>query len=69
MSLICDSAHVAISLDLLHQSAMEAYDQLASTVNQSTSLIDHVVVDWAEEGLYRGTLLALSDRYNLTICV
>ncbi|KAL9548882.1 hypothetical protein PS6_006365 [Mucor atramentarius] len=51
----------AMSLDLLHQSAMEAYDQLASTVNQSTSLIDHVVVDWAEEGLYRGTLLALSD--------
>jgi len=69
MSLICYSAHVAMSLDLLHQNTMEAYDQLASTVNQSTSLIDHVVVDWAEEGLYRGTLLALSDRYNLTICV
>lgn len=54
-----------MSLDLLQQQqhVMEAYDQLASAVNQAPSLIDHVVVDWAEEGLYRGTLLAMSDRY------
>ncbi|KAL9556166.1 hypothetical protein MBANPS3_001996 [Mucor bainieri] len=53
----------AMSLDLLHQqqSAMETYDQLASAVNQASSLIDPVIVDWAEQGLYRGTLLALSD--------
>ncbi|KAK4513383.1 uncharacterized protein ATC70_005381 [Mucor velutinosus] len=51
----------AMSLDLLQQNAMMAYDELSSAVNQAPSLIDHVVVDWAEEGLYRGTLLALSD--------
>ncbi|CAO3656012.1 unnamed protein product [Mucor fragilis] len=52
----------AMSLDLLQQQhAMEAYDQLASAVSQAPSLIDHSVADWAEEGLYRGTLLALSD--------
>lgn len=63
MSLICQSV-IAMSLDLLQQqSAMEAYDQLAAAVSQAPSLIDPIVVEWAEEGLYRGTLLALSDRY------
>lgn len=61
-----------MSLDLLQQQhAMEAYDQLASAVSQAPSLIDHSVADWAEEGLYRGTLLALSDRYTSSykVCV
>lgn len=62
---------LAMSLDLLRQDAIEAYNSLSSTVNQCTNLIDHVIADWAEEGLYRGTLLVLSDRYTFfpTLCV
>lgn len=59
-----------MSLDLLRQDAIEAYYSLSSTVSQCTNLIDHVMADWAEEGLYRGTLLVLSDGYTFfTLCV
>jgi hypothetical protein len=51
-------------LDLLkdEQRAFEVYNKLVSMVNQSPNLIDRAVVDWTEEGLYRGTLVALSER-------
>ncbi|CEP11254.1 hypothetical protein [Parasitella parasitica] len=52
----------AMSLDLLQQqNAREAYDVLSSKVNQYTDAIDPVMADWAEQGLYRGTLLALNE--------
>ncbi|KAI7906808.1 uncharacterized protein BX663DRAFT_548947 [Cokeromyces recurvatus] len=55
-----------MTLDLLEKKkdAIEAYEQLASVVNESSSLTDRVAVDWVEEGLYRGILLALSDSYE-----
>lgn len=53
-----------MSLDLLKEehSAFEKYNKLVSMVNQSPNLVERGVVDWAEEALYRGTLLALSER-------
>ncbi|KAI8971935.1 hypothetical protein BDF20DRAFT_709137 [Mycotypha africana] len=54
----------AMSYDLNgdKSSAWKAYDDLVSLVNQSQHLSDRSLVDWAEEGLYRGTLLALNER-------
>jgi hypothetical protein len=52
-----------MSLELVkeEQRALEVYDRLVSRVNQIPNLIDRAIVDWAEEGLYRGTLFALSE--------
>jgi hypothetical protein len=54
-----------MSYDLLekNQEALKEYRNLVSIVNATSNLTDRVIVDWAEEGLYRGTLLALSDRF------
>jgi hypothetical protein len=54
-----------MSLDMLkkEKEALDVYGNMVSFVNSCLNLTDRVMVDWAEEGLYRGTLLALSDRF------
>lgn len=54
-----------MSYDLLkkEKEAIKEYINMVALVNSTTNLIDRVIVDWAEEGLYRGTLLALSHRF------
>ncbi|KAI8076712.1 uncharacterized protein B0P05DRAFT_545559 [Gilbertella persicaria] len=52
----------AMSLDLMErkEESLEAYNQVASLVSQCENITDRSIVDWAEESLYRGTLVALS---------
>lgn len=55
---------LAMSLDLSEklEEAMDTYQHLVAVINQCPNLIDRPSVDWSEEALYRGTLLALSEK-------
>ncbi|CAO3629040.1 unnamed protein product [Mucor hiemalis] len=57
----------AISFDVLDvdNKILDAYGQVVQLVNETPNLVDRAIVDWAEEGLYRGALFALSDRCTL----
>lgn len=56
---------LAISFDVLDvdNKILDAYGQVVQLVNETPNLVDRAIVDWAEEGLYRGVLFALSDRF------
>ncbi|KAI8976798.1 hypothetical protein BDB01DRAFT_802608 [Pilobolus umbonatus] len=53
----------AMSVDLLgnKEESLVLYHDVAKAVNAST--YEKSALDWAEQALYRGTLLALSDQY------
>ncbi|KAI8147905.1 hypothetical protein BJV82DRAFT_311037 [Fennellomyces sp. T-0311] len=56
------------SLELLGDSsaALESYQGVVTAVNSVTSAKDCVFIEWAEEGLYRASLLALRTDTNYT---
>lgn len=58
-------AGLAMSFDLLNMDdkILDAYGQVVELVNATPNLVEKAIVDWAEEGLYRGVLYALSDRF------
>lgn len=52
-------------MELLNEEeeALEGYASIVSFVNGSANLTERGLVEWAEKGLYRATLFALSDRF------
>ncbi|KAI8062688.1 hypothetical protein BC940DRAFT_308128 [Gongronella butleri] len=59
----------AISYESMHDTvkALAAYQQMATLLEHASETTDRTLVDWAEEGLYRGSLLFLNQRHNSKI--
>ena len=56
--------YLAISLELGGDIplALESYKEIVSAVKDVTGSKDRVFTAWAEEGLYRGSILALQNE-------
>ncbi|KAI8890508.1 TPR-like protein [Backusella circina FSU 941] len=59
----------AMSLDLLEKksNSIQVYLNLVKQVNKIPNVTEKTMVDWAEEGLYRGVLAALSDGTAVSV--
>ena len=58
------NVYIAISLELSGDIplALESYRGIVSAINDTTGPKDRVFTAWAEEGLYRGSVLALQNE-------
>ena len=59
----------AISLELLGErsAALDSYQEVVAAVGNVNGVKGRVFIEWAEEGLYRASLLALRTEYVASV--